>query len=165
MQYAPRNLVRCPEPEADLGASWPQYFSTGIAEGRRSGVIERSNFASVLRALGGETETVKVVGSEGLGGRFEWIAIHESDAKALQIADKIKEDLADFSIVDLDHFYEVEREEAHLTWKNCFGPMERIAYIRELRVSFKFHDLADLIGCVRGKTFSGDASELLEQLS
>jgi hypothetical protein len=162
MKYAPKNLVRLTEPEGGLGASWPQYFYVGIGQGRNPDALERANFASTLRAVGGETETVKVVNDAGAFGWGELIAIHESDAKALEIADEIKAGLAESSIVDHDTYYECQQEDAELTWKNCFDPLDRINYIREFRDQFKFHDLADMIGCVRGKYFSGYASELLE---
>ncbi len=162
MKYAPRNLARWTDPNRDLGAAWPQYFSSGVGQTRRSHVVERSNFASMLDALGGETKTVKIVNRETiLGFGCDLIAIHENDAKALQIADEINAALADSCIIDLEHLEKVEQEEADLTWKICFEPTGRIAYIRKFRSQFQFHNLADLIGCVRGKYFSGYASELL----
>lgn len=70
--------------------------------------------------------------------------------------------MADFYIVDEDDFYEVEMEEADRTCKICFGPLERINYIREFRDQFNFHNFAHVIGCVRGEYFSGHTSALLE---
>lgn len=55
----------------------------------------------------------------------------------------------------------VEDEVAQETWRTCYSDSERLAYIRDHRDDFNFHDFADLMGCVRGKYFSGYASELL----
>ena len=56
---------------------------------RDSDCLKQSNFAVMLRELGGESETVIVVReSHWAVGWVEWIAIHELDAAALQIADE-----------------------------------------------------------------------------
>jgi hypothetical protein len=116
----------------------------------------------MLEALGGESETVIVVRERHWAvGWVEWIAIHESDDKALQEADAIKAALEDYSVINEEHWSETEREEANEVWRNCYSPEERIAYIREFRSQFEFHDYRDLLGCVRGEYFAGYASELL----
>jgi len=59
-----------------------------------------------------------------------------------------------------DELREYEQEAADETWRNCYSPSERVAYIREHRSQFEFHTLADMLGCVRGHYFAGYASEL-----
>ena len=162
MTYQPKHLKRWTMPDSYFGATWPDYFSSGIGQSRDSGALERSNFACMLRALGGESETVLVISeSHWAVGWVEWIAIHESDSKSLKTSDEIKAALADYPIINEEHFCETETEDANETWANCFSDAERLAYIRKHRSQFEFRDMADLIGCVRGRYFAGYASELL----
>lgn len=161
MAFEPTKLKLWTRPDSYFGAEWPDYFSAG-GQHRDSDCLTRSNFACTLKALGGESETVIVVReSHWAVGWVEWLAIHKDDEKALREADAIHVDLEDYPVVDEDHWSELEQEEANGVWLGCYNPLERIKYIREHRSQFEFHDMADLIGCVRGKWFSGYASELI----
>lgn len=149
-------------PSHYAGAVWPEYFSSGCGQSRDSDALERSNFFCMLKVLGGETDSVIVIReSHWLVGWVEWIAIHQDDEKALEIADRTQADLADYPVISEDHWSTLEQEDADLTWTNCYSPRERIEYIRKHRSQFEFRDLPDLIGCVRGKYFAGYANELL----
>jgi hypothetical protein len=160
--YLPQNLNRWTRPDSYFGAEWPEYYSSGVGQSRDSDALERSNFACMLKALGGESDTVLVIReSHWAVGWVEWIAIHESDAKALEIADNIAAALENYPVVDESHWSELEQEDANETWRNCFTPKERIAYVRDYASQFEFHGYADLIGCIRGQYFAGYASELL----
>jgi len=161
-KYTPKHLKRWTLPECYIGATWPDYYSAGVGQTRDSDTLERSNFACMLKALGGESETVKVVHeSHWAVGWIEWIAIHESDSKALAIADDLAAKLEDYPVLDENHWSELELEEAGRVWKECYTPQERIQYIREHRDQFDFHDLRDMLAVVRGEYFNGYASELL----
>ena len=144
------------------GETWPDYYSSGVGQSRDSDALERSNFISMLALLGGESETVIVV-REGhwAAGWVEWIAIHATDEKALAIADETKGALEDYSVINEDHWSELEHEEAQKVWTNCYDDKGRVEYIRKHRSQFEFHNYADLIGCARGRYFAGYASELL----
>jgi hypothetical protein len=162
MKYTPVYLRRWTMPKDYFGASWPEYYGSGCGQHRDSDCLERSNFACMLKSLGGESETVIVVRENHWAvGWVEWIAIHEDDSKSLVIADKIQERLEDYPIINEDHWSELESEEANLVWKDCYRPKERIEYIREHRSQFEFRDYSDLMGCVRGQYFAGYASELI----
>jgi hypothetical protein len=90
MAYEPKHLCRWSKPPNYFGAAWPDYYSSSVGQSRDSDALERSNFECMLNALGGETETVIVVRETHWAvGWVEWIAIHESDDKALKIADDI----------------------------------------------------------------------------
>ncbi|MEQ9416641.1 MAG: hypothetical protein RJQ08_03760 [Salinisphaeraceae bacterium] len=160
--YTPQRLARWTRPDHYAGAEWPEYFSSGVGRSRDSDALERSNFDCMLRELGGESETVRVI-HEGhwAVGWIEWIAIHESDAKSLEVADSIRAALDDYPVVDESHFSETEMEEANEVWAQCYCPGERIDYMRRHRDQFEFHDFADMLGCARGRYFAGYASELL----
>jgi hypothetical protein len=160
--YEPTHLKRWTMPDNYFGAVWPAYYSSSVGQSRDSSALERSNFACMLKALGGATDTVILVReSHWAVGWVEWIAIHQDDDKALAIADEIAGKLKDYPVVDEDHYSTIEQEDADQTWANCFSPQERIGYIREHRSQFEFGNIADLLGCVRGKYFAGYASELL----
>jgi hypothetical protein len=160
--YQPRNLNRWTRPDHYFGAEWPNHFSAGVGQHRDSDALARSNFRCMLRALGGESDTVRVI-REGhwAVGWVEWIAIHESDATALEIADDIAAALADYPVVDESDFSELENEDAQQVWSQCYDDAGRIDYIRRHRGHFEFRDFSDLIGCARGRYFAGYASELL----
>lgn len=156
------NLRRWTRPQYYFGASWPEYYSSGVGQSRDSDALERSNFASMLKALGGESESVIVVRENHfLVGWVEWIAIHQDDDRALTIADGIMERLADYPVVDESDWSERETEDANQTWANCFDWRERIEYIRDHRHQFDFRDFSGLRSCVRGEYFAGYASELI----
>lgn len=156
-----KHIKRWAMPDSYFGETWPDYYSA-YGQHRDSDALSRSNFASMLKALGGESETVLVVReSHWAVGWVEWIAIHESDEKALTTADAILERLEDYPVVDDDHFSETETEEANETWKNCYDDKGRLEYVRKHRDQFDFRDYGDLIGCVRGRYFAGYASELI----
>lgn len=161
--FEPQHLKRWAMPQHYAGQVWPDYFSSGVGQSRDSDCLERSNFACMLQALGGESETVIVVReSHWACGWVEWIAVHATDETALAIADDIKGKLDDYPVINEDHWSELESEEADQVWADCFNPTERIAYIRTHRYQFDFRDFADLLACVRGKYFAGYASELLQ---
>lgn len=162
--FEPKNLKRWTMPQHYFGAVWPAFYSSSVGQSRDSDALERSNFACMLKALGGEDseETVIVVRERHWAvGWVEWIAIHQDNERALQIADDIAERLKDYPVISEDDWSEREQEDANETWKNCYSPKERIAYIRDHRSQFDFHDFADMLGCIRGNYFAGYASELL----
>lgn len=175
--FTPENLKRWTRPQCYAGAEWPDYYSAGVGQSRDSGALERSNFAAMLDAIGGEQahETLEDPNDEGAAlslvrvvreshwavGWVEWIAIHESATEALQIADKLKGKLENYPVLDEEHYCQLETEEANEVWKNCYRPNERVEYVRKHRSQFEFRGLADMLGCIRGNYFAGYASELL----
>lgn len=160
--YTPKELRRWELPSHYFGAKWPEYYSSGFGQSRDSDALERSNFICALKALGGESETIIVVReSHWAVGWVEWIAIHQSDEKALRAGDELREAYDQYPVVNEDHWSQLENEDAQQTWTNCFSDSDRLDYIRSHRSQFEFHDMADLIANVRGRYFSGYASELL----
>ena len=94
-----KHLKRWERPRHYFGAEWPDYYSAGVEQSRDSDGLEQSNFAVMLRALGGESKTVIVVReSRWAVGWVEWIAIAELDAVALGIADAACARLADYLV-------------------------------------------------------------------
>lgn len=117
MNYSPINLRKWTRPESYFGAEWSDYYSAGVGQSRDSSSLERSNFICMLQELGGESETVIVVReSHWAVGWVEWIAIHESDGRALAIADEIASNLADYPVIDEDHWSNLEYDEICSYW-------------------------------------------------
>jgi hypothetical protein len=116
----------------------------------------------MLNDLGGESETVIVV-REGhwAVGWVEWIAIHATDDKALQIADANVARLENYPVLDESDWSEREMETANEVWRNCYSWQQRIAYMRDNSSQFDFHNYSDMLDCARGKYFAGYASELI----
>jgi hypothetical protein len=111
--YEPTHLQRWTMPDNYAGAVWPAYFSSSVGQSRDSDALERSNFACMLKALGGATDTVIVVReSHGAVGWVEWIAIHQDDSLALARADVIAGKLKNYPVVDDDHYSTLEQEDA-----------------------------------------------------
>jgi hypothetical protein len=89
-----------------------EYF-VGVGQHRDSDCLARSNFRSMLRLLGGESDTVLVLrDSHWAVGWVETIYIHESNAAALQTADEILTALEDYPVVDESDYSELEWETA-----------------------------------------------------
>jgi hypothetical protein len=160
--FEPVHLKLWTMPDSYFGEVWPDYYSAGVGQSRDSDSLERSNFVSMLEALGGESETVFVVReSHWAVGWVEWIAIHATDETALRKADRIVDGLESYPVINESHWSELEQEEANEVWRECYSNEERVAYMREHPSQFEFHSFADMLGCARGRYFAGYASELL----
>ena len=130
MVYFPTHLDRWTLPDNYHGAVWPNWYLSGIGQNRDSNTLTRSNFMVALQRLGGESETVKII-REGhwAVGWVEWIAIHESDEKALRVADEMQKDLQDYPVLSEDHWTELEWNEMQEAWQNM-SISERLEMIK-----------------------------------
>lgn len=157
MPYEPRNLKLWTHPPYYVGECWPATYSAGVGQSRDSDCLERANFQAMLKRLGGESETVQVVHeSHWAVGWVEWIAIHQDDDKALQIADDIQDGLQNYPVIDESLLSQYETEDAQLTWKNCYDDRSRLEKIRQHRTRFDFHNWAEIRQCVRGEIYCGE---------
>ena len=139
MSYEPENLERWSRPDSWM-AHCDEWFYTRacfvfIGQNRDSDALARSNFECALRELGGESETVKVISESHWGcGWIEWIAIHESDHKALEIADELVAALSDYPVIDESHWSELEWNEVCELWESS-DIEDRLHYMRDSGVS------------------------------
>ena len=93
-----------------IGKSYNDYYVL-LSHHRDSGLIEESNFQSALKALNGESDTVKVVRAKHWAvGWIEMILIHESDKESIDKGNEIEKALENYPILDEDDFYERESE-------------------------------------------------------
>lgn len=121
-----KTITKWVYPSNYFGEEFLQYFDV-IYQNRDSKVLDRSNFRSFLKALGGESETVQVIRAYHWAcGWIEFIGIHESDTKALEIADKIATNLKDYPVVDESDWSSLESEEAENVWMNSYDLRDRI---------------------------------------
>ena len=103
-----------------IGETYYDYYVL-LYRTRDSGLVEESNFQSALKALNGESDTVKVVRfSHWLCGWVEIILIHESDVKSVDKGNEIEKALENYPILDDIDFSERESE-------------KRDEYIEEIR--------------------------------
>ena len=138
--YKPKRLNRWTLPRDYFGAHWPDYYSAGVGQSRDSDCLEQSNFAKMLELLGGESETVLVVNeSHWAVGWVEWIAIHESDTAALDVADKAQAHLEDYPVLDDENFSQREWDRAANYW-NSLSPRDKVRTAMEERK--RYHWLA-----------------------
>lgn len=97
-----------------------------LGRNRGSDTVSRSNFICALAKLGGESDTVKVV-REGhwACGWIEWIAIHESDTKALNEARAMIEALKRYPVLNEGHWSELDYNESE-TCTECGGAVDKV---------------------------------------
>lgn len=140
MSYTPEHLERWQRPKSF--AAWVDdwFYSEKcfpfLGQNRDSDALTRSNFTVALKALGGESDTVKVIcESHWAVGHIEWIAIHESDHAALEKADGMTAALSEYPILCEDHFSELEYSEACDMWENVISLSERVDLCRKAGVS------------------------------
>lgn len=155
--YTPQRLERWKLPGSYVGAEWSDYYRSGVGQHRDSSCLEQSNFVVMLKALGGESDTVQVV-REGhwAVGWVEWIAIHESDTKALREADRQLARLEDYPVLDDDDWSQREWETACDYWE-CAGWRERV---RLLRFRGRVSGFRDLMAAVRGSWSAADLAAI-----
>lgn len=105
------------------------WFVAPVSQTRDSGTLSRSNFRSLLRALGGESDTVQVHRFGHWGpGWYEIILIDPADETAVQTATEIEGALADYPIVDESDHSELEWNETAEYWQRI-PVSERVALI------------------------------------
>lgn len=139
MEY--EHIKRWTLPKNYFGEVWPDYYSAGVGQSRDSDSLEESNFATMLAALGGESETVVVVReSHWVIGWVEWIAIHESDETALAEADRLADQLKDYPVLDEEDWSEREWNAAADYW-DSMSPRGKVQYAIDARS--RYHWLAD----------------------
>ncbi len=125
------HLNRWTLPRDYAGATWEEYYSSGVGQSRDSDALERANFAAMWKALQ-SCETPQIVReSHWAVGWVEWIAIHESDHKALAIANEIKDKLNDYPVIDEELFSRYEDDECETVWRDCYDAKERAQYLRD----------------------------------
>jgi hypothetical protein len=132
-----------------------------LTRNRDSDCLTESNWQCALEELGGESETVEIHRfGHWACGWWEALCV-KAGSEAEKIGAEIESSLSDYPVLNDEHFSEKEQDEANRIWQSCYDEKERIEYIRDNRSQFDFWSFSDLLQCVRGKFFSGYASELI----
>lgn len=106
-----------------------------VSQTRDSGCLERSNFQVAIEMLGGESEAVEVNRFGHWGpGWFEIIIVDPSSDK-VRIVEQIESSLADYPVLDDEHFSNLEHETAHETWEQM-SIRDRIYVCNRFGISF-----------------------------
>jgi hypothetical protein len=131
------NLKRYTRPShfADFsGLDRSQYYVV-YGQHRDSDTLTQSNFQSMLRVLGGESDTVLVLRDSHFAvGWIETIYIHESDSHACQLADEALGRLEDYPVLDEDDWSTLEYETACEYWSHA-SVRERVEWCQRYGVS------------------------------
>lgn len=137
-----------------------------VGQNRDSSAWEQSNFAATLARLEkcdyenfeDDVETHRF--GHWANGWFEIILVRPGSIAAEEVA-KIEKDLANYPLLDEDDYHVRLDEEAHNLWKTGYSPYQRVEYIRRYRRDIEFNSWSDLLSCVRGNFYPGDAKDLL----
>jgi len=145
--YQPHYLERWERPNHYVGRLWNGYYIAHNGRYRDADAMHRANFQTTIDSLGFDVdfevppESCPVVDDlptrmiihehHWALGWIEWVAIHESDSEALQIADVLAENYKAYPILDDDLFSQIESEDCSQTWRECYTPKERLAYLKE----------------------------------
>lgn len=141
----------------ELG-NWLIAYSTH----RDANTLNRSNWAVLLKRLGGESETVQIErASHWAVGWLERIVIKPDASDKITIAETALAEIENYPILDEMHFSDLESDEASRIWRDCYRVKDRIKYVRDNQSQFDFRDFSDLLGSIRGKWFGGCDSELI----
>lgn len=153
------HLSKWTRPECYIGASWYGWYAAPVGQSRDSDALERANFDAAKLELEALPE-VEVDEDDGMAGVqivreshwavgwVEWIAIHESNVAALELAESIMARLEDYPVIDEDLWSRYEDEDCRQIWENCYDTRERIEYFR--RHSFTSNGIAALLRAMRG---------------
>lgn len=138
-----------------------QGWGVLLTRTRDSDALTLSNFRTALSRLGGEGEDVEIHRFGHWACGWLEILIVNLDSDAGREAIRIEREIDDYPILSEDDFSTLEMEHANEAWANCYSVADRLSYIRRNRSEFEFQGFADLLGCVRGRYFAGDAGHLL----
>lgn len=105
---------------------------------RDSDILGNSNWDAALKELipNGERRRCYVhhTGHWAVGW-VEMLLVHRSAAGTLKLADKLRERLESYPVLDEDDYSDRLDADAQDTWKNCFSLAERVELCREAGVS------------------------------
>ena len=122
-RYTPRPWVH---PSNYIGQTWDGWL-VFLGRNRDSYLLTNHNFETALNRL---REVMSMTACDALGeetvcavreshwacGWVEWIAIHPSDARAVEVAREIAESLDNYPILDEDSYSDKEWESASESW-------------------------------------------------
>jgi len=104
------------------GAFLPDQQNWSVApafQSRDSGILERSNFKTLLELLGGESKDVEICNfGHWACGWFKIIILNPENQELIGTAEKIEKQLDEYPILDEDNYSQLENEEMHECWES-----------------------------------------------
>lgn len=154
-------------PESYYGETWEGWYVLAT-QTRDSDCLIRSNFECFQKAMQPWSEHIKVI-REGhwACGWIEWLGLApEAPIEAQEQAAELLLALADYPVLNDEHFSELEQEEADWKWANCYDEKERIEWLREHWDGYELSghikgNFKALLEVVRGSYFPGYAGEFI----
>jgi hypothetical protein len=106
MEY--KFISKWTRPENYVGPDFDEFFDV-MYQNRDSDILDQSNFRSMLKKLGGESETVRTIRQGHWAvGWIEFIAIHETDKTKLDLAESIMKDYDSYPVIDESDYSDLE---------------------------------------------------------
>lgn len=156
-----------------------QSWLVGPSRTRDSDCLEESNFAVILKDLGGEGDNVQVHRfGHWACGWYELILIRPETPEAASWAEW-EGALANYPVASDEDFSEREGVAADETWRDCYSDAQRIEYMRRHKSQFdclydrcpsyvsdggeqyQLERWRDILANARGRRFDGYASDLI----
>lgn len=143
--YIPENLRRWTLPSDYSGAHWNGYYVAPVSRHRDSDILTESNWKSQWKDLSplradvdsDDIQSPKIVlESHWAVGWVEWVAIHESNAEALRVADELAASLESYPVLDEESHSRMEWDEYADSW-GSYGCRD---FIRALSRKFQLAD-------------------------
>jgi hypothetical protein len=143
--YIPQHLSRWVLPSDYSGAHWDGYYVAPVSRNRDSDILTESNWKAQWADLEplradvdcDDIQSPKIVlESHWAVGWVEWVAIHESNAEALRVADELAASLESYPVLDEESHSRMEWEE----YVDSFVTYGRRDFIRSLSRKFQLSD-------------------------
>ncbi len=143
------------------GDPWAGWLVV-VSAHRDSGAVDRVNLQTAFNMMpqDAQDDWVESHSSHWAVGHIDVLLVRPG-SKAAEVGAEIVERLEDYPVLDQDALSEEEQTEADEIWLGCYSVKERIAFIRDRRHTFEFRNLADMLGCVRGRYFAGYPDEVI----
>lgn len=101
-----------------LGEDWFKDWFVLIGRNRDSRILEQSNFESILKYMGGESDNVQIIRSGHWAcGWIELLLVNPIDADNVELANDIQSKLTKYPVFDENDYYKRESEYAIELWK------------------------------------------------
>ncbi len=156
-----KHLKKWTHPDSYMGATWDDYYVSGVGQHQDSDALERANFQAMRNALSKVSDEglddnsagwIAVQENHWAVGWVEWIAIHEKSAALLKVADDIAAGLEGYPVIDGSLWSEYEDAECGEVWESCFDRRGRLKYLRD-HADCKLAHFRDWIAAARGSWY------------
>ena len=105
--------------EGYLGEDWFKDWFVLYGRNRDSRILEQSNFESILKYMGGESDNVQIIRSGHWAcGWIEFLLVNPIDTDKIELAENVGIELAKYPVFDDSDYYSHESEYAIELWRD-----------------------------------------------